>query len=330
MTIKITSRKHEYEIEYANVMQLCGQNMIVKNEVIESLRKYFSNEKYQEYEHVNQASISIDGEECGRKAFEVYYIRDIRDIVSAIKVSKQSLMMQVLSQIIAQFESQTYMEQIDDCLINITNVINQQLTSIGGIMIDYSPNDIWEMVQKTEVRSVNSGECIENKTNYELLDIYINLLVQQQSHNPSRSLVILKDLDHLVDYESYYNLMGKISDIAVKYDVRFIISTSLPGYVFLEKGYNSGITVFNEFAYILPPLDKLNEFIETQYPCNKSFSEEQLRELLHPIIYRIGACGKGEFLGEVILAIINDSMLVRRRVKYGLPTNPEIAFLNGV
>lgn len=328
--LSIKWKNKEREIGFSYIMQLCGQNTIDKNKVIETIRKYFSSEKYQEHEQVNLALISVDGEEYGRKAFTVNYIHDICDIISAIKLTKTSMMTCLLKQLISEFDCQKVMEEIDNRLITVTNILNQELRSIGEIELDYEPNDIWEIVQKTELKSTEAEGYIENKSPYELLEIYLNMLVKLQSYTPTRSLVILKDLDHLVCHVDYLALMKKISDIAERYDIRFIISTSLSGYIYPTIENMTGITVFNESTYVFPPVDRIMEYIVNNYPIEKSFSEKRMLEIVATIAQQIGSIRRMDFEENVVLAMINNSLMVTPRKEFGNPFMPEIVFLNQV
>lgn len=105
-----------------------------------------------------------------------------------------------------------------------------------------------------------------------------------------------------------------MQQICIKYDVYFILSTSLDGYVGCDGKLCSGITVLGEVDFQMPEFNEIETYIENNYPCNRRFSEEQLQENLKKIIQHIG---QTEYLytveDNVICKLINQTLMLNDR-----------------
>lgn len=102
-----------YEINVLPMTQLVGVNIEKKDFIIKSILKYFSTAKYKEYDSKYLDNIKIDGEHVGRSYFEIYHIARIEDVISAIKVSKTSLIMKYISSKLLGYNYQLELSQLE-------------------------------------------------------------------------------------------------------------------------------------------------------------------------------------------------------------------------
>ena len=188
-------------------------------------------------------------------------------------------------------------------------------------------SELWDMVQKSSIVPYNDNEYLENKSGNELVNIYLNSLEKSQEIFPERTLVIFRDLDHLVKKSEYCDLVYRMKNISDNYDVHFIISSSIDGYCWLKNGLETGVTVFNDVIYGIPDMYHIKEFIENNYPYNRELEYDELIEMLQNVIHKIG--GKGELVSIsdlVILKLINESLAINECITKS-PVEQEISFL---
>lgn len=327
MKMKIDNDIKHIEIEYCPVMQFCGSNIIEKNRVIEIIRKYFSGSKYMEYESMFECMISLDNGEIGRKTFELYYVAEIEDLINNIKLNKTSMVAKLIKNYIAGFECQEYMQKIDDELMQICNKINNEISQLGDIQLRYEMSELWDMVQKSSIVPCNDNEYLENKSGNELVNIYLNSLEKSLKIFPERTLVIFRDLDHLVKKSEYCDLVYRMKNISDNCDVHFIISSSIDGYCSLKNRLETGVTVFNDVIYGIPDMYHIKEFIENNYPYNRKLEYDELIEMLQNVIHKIGGKGKLFNISDlVILKLINESLAINECITKS-PVAQEISFL---
>lgn len=326
MKIDVTEYEKRYTFELTAVTQLCGQNIVKKTYILESLRRYFGTYRYQEEKNKWRDNVKVDDKLVGRKFFTVLSVNGISEILTMIKWSKQSLMVEYVKKLIQRFDCQTHLDMINDELEKIFQMMNEEINQLGDIELVYTTSDVWDMVQKSSVTGHNEA-LLEDKTNYELLVIFLNLMEQVIEVNPKKMLVIIENIDHLVSRKEYVDILEKIQDIGMKYDVYFILSTSIDGYVRCDRALCPGISIWGDTDFQMPEFDEVLKYIHENYPCNKELSEKRMRDDLGKIIHRIG---QKEFLcsveENVVCKLINRSMMLYEKWK-DVENAAEIAFL---
>ena len=68
-------------------------------------------------------------------------------------------------------------------------MINKDLNHLGDIELTYAESDVWEMVQKSSVVG-NEQTSLEDKNNFDLLTIFLNLVESVMGLNPRKMLII--------------------------------------------------------------------------------------------------------------------------------------------
>ncbi len=326
MKVEITDFEKVYSFDLLPITQLCGQNIIKKSFILESFRWYFSSYKYQEGQEKWINNIQIDDSIIGRKYFSLLSIKNIDDIINTIKCTKQSLMMEYLKQLIQNFELQKRMENINVELDCIFQILNNDIHQLGDIELDYFMSDIWDIVQKSDVYGENQTR-LDNKSGCELIKILLNLLEQKLSFIPQKQLIIIENMDHYLTIKEYKEIVKKIRMIVKKYDVYFMITTSLDGYVTCEKDILSGITILGDVNFQMPDFNDIKSFIIENYPWNKKISDEMIQNLLEKIVQKIGRknylCSTEE---NVLCKMINQTLLLNESINEE-EIIPEKAFL---
>ncbi len=326
MKIKVTEYEKCYSFNLMPVTQLCGQNVRKKIYILESLRRYFSSHKYREGKNKWRDNVRVDDVAVGRKFFSVISIQNTLELLSMIKWSKQSLMVEYMKNMMQKFEWQMHLRTINEEVEAMFQLLNTDVNCLGDIELTYAVADVWDMVQKTEVAGINQV-ALEEKDAYELLIIFLNLLEKNGEVNPKKTLVIIENIDHLISKKEYVEVLNKLQSMARSNDIYFVLSTSLDGYVECNQELFSGIKVFNDVDFQMPELEQVLNYLESNYPRNKVLSMEQVQVDLIKIIQKIG---KKDYLctieENVFCKLINQSLLIHD--KWGEEENSlEIAFL---
>jgi hypothetical protein len=235
-------------------------------------------------------------------------------------------MVEYVKQLMQKYDWQLHLRTINEELEEMFQMINTDINQLGDIELTYAMSDVWDMIQKTNVAG-NDQSMLDDKDNYELLMIFLNLFEKVMKSNPRKMLVIIENIDHLIAREEYATILKKIQKIGMQYDVYFILSTSIDGYVGCDRELCLGITVFGDVDFQMPDFEELLKYIYDNYPCNKKLSEKQIQDILIKIIQKIG---QDEFLysveESVICKLINQTLMLNKK---WLDTEKllEIAFL---
>lgn len=175
MNVEITEFEKSFCFELCPVTQLCGQNVRKKNYIFESLRRYFGTFKYSESKNKWRDNVFIDNNQVGRKFFSVLSISNKTDIIQMIKLTKQSLLMEYVKNIIQDFDWQLHLRNLSEEIEIMFQIINDQVNKVGDIELSYSMADVWDMVQKSEVSGIDDTE-LSDKSNAELILILLNIV----------------------------------------------------------------------------------------------------------------------------------------------------------
>lgn len=311
MNIKITEYEKIYSFELHPITQLCGQNIVKKSYILDSLRRYFSTFKYSEGVNRWRDNVKIDENAPGRKYFEINSIGSISDIRSEIKWKKAGILNSYVEHLLQAFDLQSELNQIDQYVQSIMNAVNENLKQLGDIELIYHPSELWEMVQKTEVCAI--GELgVDEKSNFEMFNIYLHLLENMVAIHPKNTILILENLDHLLSINEYRETIDTLKSISQKYPIYFLITTSLDNYVVIDEELCSGISICNDEDFQMEELDQTLKFIKSKYPNQHHPEDAEIIRSLNKVIHRIG---KREYLTNVhqnvICKLINETILLK-------------------
>ena len=326
MRVAVSEFEKSYAFELKPITQLCGQNIARKTYILESIRKYFSTYKYAEIKNRWRDNVTIDGELVGRKYFSILSVQGISDLLTMIKWSKQSLMLEYVKNLMQKFDWQIHLEIINDELEEMFQMLNREIEGLGNIEINYSTSEVWDMIQKSNVTGKNETN-LEDKESGELIFIALNLIEEILKATPKKMLVIFENADHILSVKEYQNMIDRMQQISEKFDVYFLTTTSPDKYVVCQENLCSGITVFNDLDFQFPELEELQNAINDNYPCNKIFDQTQIAEMIENIVQRIGKTTYLDSIEEnVVCKIINKSMMLNDRWQKN-EIAPEIGFL---
>ena len=139
-------------------------------------------------------------------------------------------------------------------------------------------------------------------------------------------MVIFENIDYMVEQNEYVEILRRAEQISRKYDVHFVFSSSLEGYVCCSTELCSGISVFGDADFQLTEFGNMCGFIRDNYPYAKDISVEHMQNILSRIIQRIGMKDYLYSVEEnVVCKMINQSLLLYDRMPEGKML--EMAFL---
>lgn len=327
MKLSIINGVESYDINLMPVTQLCGKDILKKRFIINSLSKHFSSSRYKDYEADMEDNILIDGNVAGREYFDVETVRGREDIEDEFRISRTSLVKQRLDNMINSLDCQREIENIRECLVRIYDELEKDFfDSESNMEFVFNDSDITEIMYESKVQ-MSDERAIENASDFELIKNYILLLEKIQSEEGEKKLIILDNLDHLVSVKEYNHIMKMISEVCEKSDIRFIVSTSIDGYVFLEKEYFEGINCINDIVYSMPEYEEIKNYIEFNYPVNYEFSDEEFKNMLMTFLHNVGRESYVfDVRGYIAEKLINQSECLKVNEPVGLKI-PEMKFL---
>lgn len=327
MNIKVRNREEIFELNFLPVTQLCGKDIIKKTFIIDSLEKHFSTSKYMDYEEFMMDNILVDDEAAGRKYFDVIVIRSRKELINQLKMTKTSRVKKHIDRILTEYCCQVEMEKIEQILNTIFEEINLRfLNGNSDLRIGYKEDNLLDMIQCSEISFVD-GRVLEELSNVELLDNYLKLIAEEQHEEGKKTMLIFENIDNFLYREEYLRFMDDLAADVVKSDLWCVVSTSLEGYVFLDKQYFTGINCVNDIIYTMADYAEVKEYVEFNYPVNKSFSDEEFKLGIETVIHNIGV-DKHEYdlRGYIMEKLINTSMCMNVCEKSNM-TLPEKNFL---
>lgn len=327
MNLRIKDADEIYDINLSPITQLCGRDIQKKTFILESLSKHFSTAKYMEYERSKADNILVGDQVPGRKYFDVTRIHSREDLIHELQLSKTSLARKHLDCLLNDYCCQVEMEKIQIALNAIFQDLNEKFLSRNGALeLQYQVHELPEIIHASHMGACG-GRMLEELTNAELLDNYVKLISQVQKEEGDKTLILFENIDHIINRDEYLAFMKQLKNLAEQSDLWCIVSTSLDGYVFLDRECFESIHCINDIIYAMPEYMELKQYAESHYPIHKIFTEPEFDAMIITAIHNIGAdCSQHNLQGYVLEKLINTSACLRVHEKKKL-TLPEIHFL---
>ncbi|WP_026668315.1 CRISPR-associated protein Csn2-St [Butyrivibrio sp. AE2005] len=326
MIISVKDGISSYDVCVEQITQICGQNIPVKSFIINSLCKYFSADKYFEYEEKLIDNTFIDGENPGRKMWECMHVATIEDIVQFMQLGRKSVVNKVIKECLTTFDNQAGLMEIDNILISILDRINKEYLGSERLELQYESEDILSVVCNTSVKT-REGKDIHELTAWELFNEFIDMLEKLQVKVPDKRLIVFENIDHFLTRDQYIGFVDKCENIAYGNNIWFIFSTSLKGYLYCSEEYIESINIVNDEMFSIGSVEKMVEYVGSSYPINKKLRKEEIMDLLPEIVQQIGNKDAiDEVENQVILKLINSSMGFRYKWRKE-PKDAEIRYL---
>ncbi|MDO4479342.1 MAG: CRISPR-associated protein Csn2-St [Lachnospiraceae bacterium] len=317
--MKITIRDFEKTLSFNldHIAQLCGQNIMKKTYICESIRRYFSSFKYSEEKNKWRDNVLFDNENPGRKAYSVISLSNPADMMAVIKLTKQSLMYEFLKSSMQDFQWQKQMEIIENQLAEMFLELNNRIKDFGNIAMTYSVSDVWDMIQKSTVTDTNENDLSE-LSNYELCTTCLGLLEGVIERMPRKTILILENADHFLTREEYRQVFRKLGQLNYKHGILSIVTLSLDGYLVAERDDLEDVTVFNDTEFSLPSFEYLCDFIEFNYPIQRTMQEDEVLTVIEKCVHNIARENALVSIEEnVICKLINNTLQMEEKVACG-------------
>ena len=310
MKVQIYNREKEYIINLAQITQLCGVNFYIKDFIINSIYKYFSNGKYMEYEKNMEENIKIEDEKLGRNYFDVIIIKGKEDIINILKITKTGLINKYMNDKMQNINFQRQLNIIDNALEEIYIKLNQN--EFKNINFTYKREDLFNLIQHSTIKDIHERD-LEGIKNIDLLKDFLILIKEIQQISPSKQMIIIENIEHMILKDEYEDFYKQIKELTYNFDLWFIIPICIENYVCLDKEYIDGINIINDIIYSLSNMETIKSFIESNYPYFKKWEDKELITILKLIINKIGKEEIYNIKSDVILKIFNDNLFIHSK-----------------
>ena len=310
MKVQIYNREKEYIINLAQITQLCGVNFYIKDFIINSIYKYFSNGKYMEYEKNMEENIKIEDEKLGRNYFDVIIIKGKEDIINILKITKTGLINKYINDKMQNINFQRQLNIIDNALEEIYIKLNQN--EFKNITFTYKREDLFNLIQHSTIKDIHERD-LEGLKNIDLLKDFLILIKEIQQISPSKQMIIIENIEHMISKNEYEYFYKQIKELTYNFDLWFIIPICIENYVCLDKEYINGINIINDIIYSLSNMETIKSFIESNYPYFKKWEDKELITILKLIINKIGKEEIYNIKSDVILKIFNDNLFIHSK-----------------
>ena len=152
--------------------------------ILESIRRYFSSYKYAEKENRWRDNVFIDGKNPGRKYFSIISISSKADLLRCINLSKQSLLVEYLKELLQDFDLQKQLEQLEITVAQMFLQLNEELRQMGQISLNYEMSEVsflfsvslegYPVVEKDSIEGITVfGEDLFQMPNAERLSNFL-------------------------------------------------------------------------------------------------------------------------------------------------------------
>lgn len=310
MKVQICNKEKEYIINLAQITQLCGVNFYIKDFIINSIYKYFSNGKYMEYEKNMEENIKIEDEKLGRNYFDIIKIKGKEDLINILKITKTGLVNKYINNKMQNINFQRQLNIIDNALEEIYINLNQN--EFKNITFTYKREDLFNLIQHSTIKDIHERD-LEGIKNIDLLKDFLILIKEIQQISPSKQMIIIENIEHMILKDEYEDFYKQIKELTYNFDLWFIIPICIENYVCLDKEYINGINIINDIIYSLSNMETIKSFIESNYPYFKKWEDKELITILKLIINKIGKEEIYNIKSDVILKIFNDNLFIHSK-----------------
>lgn len=325
MRVNISRHEKNYEFNLEQITQLTGVDFKKKNYILTSLKKHFSSSKYYEYEEEMIDNVRLDGELVGRKYFNSYCINNRQELIESIKLTKTSIFMSYFKSITSELDNQFILQELSDKLEELYIDVNKILEkNIGRIEIGYDAYNVLDIIQKSDLYS-SEKSYIEEMSDKDLLTVYINLITELSKKTGENALIMINDIDHIITANEYVEFIDKLKDKVAESNNYFILTLSTESFVYLDEDVITGINVINDEIFEFPQLERMESFINENYPCILKIDNRELIEILKGIVNIVGNDIAVDIRSVVLKKLINSTLGLNKEV-YKL-NQEELAFL---
>ncbi len=326
MILSVKDGIAKHSINYGQITQICGQNNILKSYIVKSICKFFSSEKYADYEEKYVNNIEIDGTVPGRKQWECIKFSNVEDYVLFLQIGKKSVLEKIIKEQLLEFDSQKELNEIDNLLLSIFCRINRTVLPDGNIELQYAQEELFSILAKATVK-IRDGRDIHELSQYEIVDEVISMIGNYQDKIPEKRMYIFENVDHILTVEQYRSIVEKCERLSNKSSVYFIFTTSGRGYLYFSEESFENVNVINDEIFTFDGMEQLRKYVNDNYPMNTYFLSEELSKYLYDIVQYISM---NEALvpleSQIILKLINGSLGKNNKWER-IPRKPELEFM---
>ncbi|MCR5754929.1 MAG: hypothetical protein K6G30_09005, partial [Acetatifactor sp.] len=248
-------------------------------------------------------------------------------LLSFLQLTKTSMLSMIVEEKLNDMNLQKQLESIEMIVQEILHRVNQEaLGKIENLAMDYEPNSLWEMIQKTVIVR-DDGKQLSQSSNYELLCDVIDIIGEKQRIMPNMQIIVFENVDHLISQDEYRKLLDRCENLTCRFNLWCVFCTSLVGYIQVNKKLWNGIALFGQEMIRLPEEEHLIRYLEDNWPYNRVIDETELFQMLQNVAQELGNKNNLREISEIVLMkLFNvENMIDFHTIKK--PNNAEIMYL---
>ena len=278
-----------FEFNFDSLIQIAGCNSILKKQLYFVMKEYFSSRKLV---NSDNCKITLEGEVLSEGHFEFIGIFDESDLNKQIGMGKDSIFLNILKSVENSVEFNELLVGLNDKLLWIDSFVESNLSNNLGFEIKLESKEFGLSDYLKNLGDVEIGDLsVQFLSNYEKLEIFLRLLRGFVQYHSGSFMVALWDVNNLFSNSDFSRLGRLIIDLIHDFGVRFLVFSSIGGYIVDDVNFFEGISVFNDIVFSFCDLSLFKGSIVRNYPSLVDFSEAFIFDF-------IKVCGCNLFLSD--------------------------------
>lgn len=341
----INTYRSNINLNVGPITQVVGQNQEIKHFLWQIMSWYFGGKKYTETDlslfNQEEPLILCEGEMVKRQSFKLVEITELSDIIEHMIYKKGTIAFEYIKSQMEQVSVRSCVDEIGNKLDEISCLLNHHINlSVYGVY--YQTESIYLTVE--QILSKNflpqfvwnekniAFEFVNNKTK---LFFLIEMLDYLMLNDTQPILIVLKNMDDYLDYESFYEIMTRLNQLTSEYPYcKIIVFPSNEGYLFTNEELIPYINIFSEQSEHLCEFTFFYERFCQCYPSTTIISEGQFLDLIRKnAAYLFSESIRFFSLSIsdlVFLKIVNELFFYDKKIDYSIPDISllELNFIN--
>ncbi|MEX2784627.1 CRISPR-associated protein Csn2-St [Streptococcus sp. H49] len=286
--------KDNLDINFGQFTQIVGQNQQLKYYVWQLLIWYFTGKKYREEDltlfNQTEPEIFNDRGILKRNEFKIISISGIQDLLEQMSYKKGTVSFDFMKQKLTGVDIMADIDEINNCLDEISNKINTRLDlSLQDISyhiesVDFNPEQLLLKSFAPFFKFQEQNISFEFVDNEEKILFFLEMLKERLKVMPSKTLLILKNMDDYLTYSSFILACRKLEELCTEFPYFYVmIFPSNEGYLYSRQWNIEYINILSDYIEHYYEFEFLFERFIQQYPSNQVLNEEEFLDSIRKI-----------------------------------------------
>lgn len=270
--------------------QIIGQNHQLKYYLWQLILWYFDGKKYSYedlslFNQVEPEILSDSSEIIKRNSYQIISIADIEDLLDQLSYKKGTVAFEFMRYKFQDLSIISEIDQINDKLDVISNQINKTINLPTNDVIYhvesiyFSPESLLAKQFLPFYENQERNIALEFVDNEIKIILLIEMLAEILESNTNPRLIVFKNLDDFLSYQSFTTISKRLIELTEKYNhLMVLIFPSNEGYLYLTKENMPYINIVSDFTEHLYDFPFMYERFCQQYPSSLAISESEFLE----------------------------------------------------